>query len=144
MRKHGKCEMAHIGDMDDTSNDFWYAPFMDSEHIWQEISSHKQNSQWEEVILACQVDGTKLQPWSYWKRWLCPKNTIHLKSFLKGWMAESGMKIWIMMLGNSDQEVFEKRSHNLCMTCFKIRIEKPQHWSCHNSWKAYNSIATPW
>ncbi len=46
--------------MDDTSNDFWYASFMDSEHFWQEISSHKQNSQWEEVNLACQVDVTKL------------------------------------------------------------------------------------
>ena len=51
------------------------------------------------VVLACLADGTKLKPMVIFKRKTMPKDNfptgIVVHNHLKGWMDESGVKIWI-------------------------------------------------
>ena len=51
------------------------------------------------VVLACLADGTKLQPMVIFKRKTMPKDKfpagVVVHNHPKGWMDESGVKIWI-------------------------------------------------
>ena len=53
------------------------------------------------VVLACLADGTKLKPMVIFKQKTMPKDNfpagvvVHVHNHPKGWMDESGVKIWI-------------------------------------------------
>ena len=79
-----------------------HANIQDCRFRWSQNRSSENNWSWKTrftVVLACLADGTKLKPMVIFKRKTMPKDNfpagVVVHNHPKGWMDESGVKIWI-------------------------------------------------
>ena len=100
--KYIKLRLVNIGNMDETP--VWFdmptSKTVDSvgvKTVLLKTTGHEKTR--FTVVLACLADGTKLKPMVIFKRKTMPKDNfpagVVVHNHPKGWMDESGVKIWI-------------------------------------------------
>ena len=79
------------------------------------------------VVLACMAGGTKLKPTVIFKRKTLPKGAkfpvgVIVRSHVKGWMHEDGMKEWLQKVWNKRPGALLKKRSLLVWDMFRMHV----------------------
>lgn len=126
MRQKNGYEINQVGNMDETPMNFDMPPTRtmnssgDKTVLIKTTGNEKSHFT---VVLACLADGTRLKPMIIFKRKTMPKEYIPPEVLVhvheKGWMDETGMKLWIDKVWKCRQGGLLKKKSLLVYDMFK-------------------------